>query len=119
MKDLIYLAAPYSHENHIVVYQRVVWINAATAALFAKGLFVFSPITHTHPIKELTESKGSFEQWAAYDYAMLDRCQRLLVLTLPGWDKSKGVTAEIAYWQKRGLPVEYMDFLTFEITTTP
>lgn len=34
---------------------------------------------------------------------------RLLVLRLPDWELSGGVTTEILFAQKQGLPVEYID----------
>ena len=33
------------------------------------------------------------------------RCDELIVLTLPGWDKSSGVAGEIEYFKSRGRKV--------------
>ncbi len=35
----------------------------------------------------------------------LKRCDGLIVLTLPGWEKSGGVAAEIPVFKDQGLPV--------------
>lgn len=108
MPDLIYLAAPYSSPSRAVVHQRVLEINLAAAHLIKLGHFVFSPISHTHPIKEVSDLEGNWDFWSAYDYRMLDLCDRLVIFTLPGWRNSIGVTAECRYWLKRKKPFEYM-----------
>jgi hypothetical protein len=118
MPDLIYLAAPYSHHDREVVQRRVLEINIAAAFLFQRGYFVFSPISHTHPIKECSGLGGGWAFWSAYDYAMLDKCDRLMVLMLAGWDISVGVQAEIAYWREKNRKVEYLSPLNYQITET-
>jgi hypothetical protein len=114
MPDLIYLAAPYSSPSQEIVQFRVLYTNCAAAWLFKRGYFVFSPISHTHPIKECSDLGGDWAFWLAYDYAMLDKCDRLMVLTLQGWKESEGVKAEITYWRKKGRKVEYLNVVKLE-----
>ena len=118
MPDLIYLAAPYSNPSREIVQLRVLRINCAAAWLFKQGHFVFSPISHTHPIKECSDLGGDWAFWSAYDYAMLDKCIRLMVLTLGGWSTSVGVQAEIAYWREKKRKVEYLNPTNYQITKT-
>jgi dCTP diphosphatase len=40
---------------------------------------------------------------------MLSKCDRVIVLKLPGWENSKGVAAEIARAEELGLPIEWME----------
>jgi hypothetical protein len=40
---------------------------------------------------------------------MLQRCDELAVLKLPGWRESTGVTAEIAIAREFGLPVRFIE----------
>jgi hypothetical protein len=44
-----------------------------------------------------------YEQWIAYDLAMIGRCTH--VLLLPRWDTSPGACREVAYAQARGTPI--------------
>lgn len=120
MKDLIYLAAPYTSSDRETILVRVDLINKAAAHLFKIGHFVFSPISHTHPIKECSELDGNFEFWKEYDCRMLGYCNRLVILTLDGWLTSKGVKYEIEYWRRINSDhEEYMDPISYLIYPTP
>lgn len=107
-KELIYLAAPYSDPDELRRVQRFNMINRAAAKLMAEGKYVFSPISHTHPIKEAGNLPGGWEYWEGYDRRMISCCDKLIVLMLDGWDKSVGVQAEIKIAAEMGLPIEYM-----------
>jgi nucleoside 2-deoxyribosyltransferase len=109
MKRLIYLAAPYTFSGtsaEEVVAARVLAINKFAADIFINGDYCFSPISHTHPIKEVANLCGGFEFWRDYYFRMIRHCNELWVLQLDGWDKS-GVTAEIEYAISAGKPVQY------------
>jgi hypothetical protein len=114
--SLIYLACPYSHPDKDVQRERFHAANKAGAFLMCKGLFVFSPISHTHPMAEDANLPGHWEFWKSYDVAMIARCQKLMVLKLDGWEQSTGVTAEIKIAKEFGIPIEYMEPLFHFIT---
>src|SRR3954463_14469638 len=82
-------------------------INRHAAAMMAAGVFVFSPISHTHPIAEAGALPGDWDFWEAYDRAMISRCSRMGVLMLDGWRGSVGVAAEIAIAEEMGIPIEF------------
>ena len=42
---------------------------------------------------------------------MLQRCDELIVLTLTGWETSRGVQAEIAFAKEINLPIKMMELL--------
>ena len=50
--------------------------------------------------------QGAYD-WLGLDLAILDRCDALIVLTVPGWRTSEGVTREIAAAERAGMPVLY------------
>lgn len=109
--QLIYLAAPYTHPDEGIIAWRVHHINRAAAAIFERGIFVFSPISHTHPIKEASKTlTGPFAFWEEYDYRMIDACDEVWVLQLEGWDKSVGVRAESDYANGQGKLVRYFTY---------
>jgi hypothetical protein len=74
--------------------------------------YVFSPISHTHPIAEASEGKlpMEWEFWEGFDRQYLNVCKKIIVLRIPGWEESKGVQAEIKIGTEMGIPVEYMDW---------
>ena len=105
---LIYLAAPYTHKDRKVMVERFDKINAIAARLMAAGLYVFSPISHTHPIAEAGTLPRGWEFWEGYDKVMISRCNNLHVLMLDGWKESTGVNAEIGIAREFGMPVYYV-----------
>ena len=42
------------------------------------------------------------------DREMIARCDRVLVLALPGWDESKGVLAELKIAEELDKPIGFM-----------
>lgn len=108
MSEVAYLATPFSHPDGEV--ERLRWRAVTWTAhwLFQQGQFVYSPITHNIPFSEWG-MRGSFDHWCTFDLSMLSRCDKVLVLTLPGWKESIGVTTEIAHAQEKGIPVEHLE----------
>ena len=111
----IYLATPYSDPDPAVMESRFDTACRVAGALMAKGHLVFSPIAHTHPIAVRCELRREWEFWQRYDYAMLMAADRLLVVKMPGWEQSKGVTAEIRIAREMAIPVEYLEWETGQI----
>lgn len=101
---LIYLASPYS--DHDAETQRLRHRVACYAAgtMIRHGYRVFSPIAHSHKIAEHTHLHGDWETWRDFDLHMLAMCDLLVVLTIPGWKKSRGVECEYEAFvqQERG-----------------
>ncbi len=111
LPNLTYLASPYSHPDHYMRIARFILVCRVAAKLMEGGRYIFSPISHTHPIAELSDGLPvGWEFWEGYDRCMIACCDDLLVLRLPGWETSKGVQAEIKIATDHGQPVEYMDY---------
>ena len=106
---LCYLCSPYGHPDPAVRERRFQQAAEAAAYLMRRGLIVFSPIAHTHPIAQYGLPKG-WSFWKQYDEIFMDICLGgIVVLKLPGWESSVGVQAEIAYMRAKRRPVEYLD----------
>ena len=113
---LYYLAAPYSHPSAAIELLRFEGINVAAARLISRNILIYSPISHSHPIKVAsTALSGSWEQWAVLNRLMIDKCDCLLILPLPGWEQSVGVKYEIAYAKSTSKPVYMLDPLTLQV----
>lgn len=106
---LIYIASPYSHPDQAVRAARHEAICRVAGALMARGLLVFSPIGHTHPIAEVCDLPRGWDFWARYDRRMIEVCDEVWVCTLPGWRESRGVQAEIALALEMGKTVRLVD----------
>ena len=94
-KKLVYLATPYSKYSEAgrqMIFEHCCRI---TAEEMKKGVLIFSQIAHSHMIVLKHGVSGSWDTWAEFDKRMIEACDTLLVLALPGWPCSVGVLAEI------------------------
>jgi hypothetical protein len=107
--DLIYLAAPYSDDNEKIIEMRVASINRIAAHLFIEGHFVISPVSQLHPITVAHKLPANWQFWKDYLCNILQRCDKLYVLTLDGWKESTGVQAEIEHAMNAGIEVILID----------
>lgn len=107
--ELIYLACPYSDPDPAVMVARFDAVNRVGARLMAEGKYIFSPISHTHPLAVVGSLPRGWDYWEGYDKCMISRCSKLIVLKLDGWVKSTGVNAEVKIAKEMGIPVEYLD----------
>ena len=106
---LIYLATPYTHypDGLDAAFEDA---SAIAGALIKRGLTIFSPICHSHPIaKHGGIDAVDHELWMRIDREMWERCDELLVAKMSGWDQSRGIAAEIEYFLSHGKPVTYTE----------
>jgi len=109
MKDeLIYLATPYTDPDPRVRKERFRIVNVIAAKLMAKGLHVFSPISHCHPIALEGDLPKDWEYWENYCRIMLKYCTKVMVVCQDGWENSVGIKGEIEIATEMGIPVEYI-----------
>lgn len=109
MRKLIYLSSPYSHKAWTIRQQRFIAACAAAAHLFKQGYFVFSPIAHCHPVKEVSDLLGDYGYWKDYNLCMIRKSDILMVLKLEGWADSIGVREEIRAARDFQLPCWQMN----------
>lgn len=101
--DLIYLATPHSHQDESVMHDRFVHISMVCGKLLGLGFNVYSPISHWHPIAQMT--KVIYGDVLRCDLVILGLCKILVVLKMPGWKQSQGVTREVKDAQELGIPI--------------
>lgn len=90
-----YLASPYSHKDPTVRHARFRAACLATGWAIKRGLFLYSPIAHTHSVAECCELPLGFDFWEEYDTVGISSCKDLYILKIPGWEESVGVWREI------------------------
>lgn len=106
---LTYIASPYT--NYPYGHAAAAYDAArVTAALMRMGICAVSPIAHSHAVAHvggLDKVDGEF--WQRMDAPLVRAAEACIVVKLPGWDTSKGVTHEIAEFERAGKPIVYLD----------
>lgn len=107
---MIYLASPYSSQDHAVMEDRFDKVCRYTGFLMKQGLVVYSPIVHCHPIAIRVELPRDWGYWGKFDTEMISFASSFMILKLPGWDTSKGVAAERGIAVSLALHVVEVDY---------
>ena len=107
MKEIIYISGPYTDPDPVVRNQREYALTQAAATSAKYGHIVYSPITHSAPLARMGLDL-THEQWMEFDRPFMELCTRCVVVTLPGYDRSKGVVAEIEYFTSAHKPVYFL-----------
>jgi hypothetical protein len=110
--DLSYLATPYS------LYPfgpELAFIKAAklAAQLMLVGIKCYSPIVHCHPLAtygNINPLDNSI--WLPFDEVMMNACGTLIVANMSGWQESKGVAHEIAFFEAASKSIFDLDVKT-------
>lgn len=105
---MIYLASPYAHPFKSVMQWRYDRMVKYVTTQFYYGCCVYSPIVHNHPTAVTGILPRTWEFWSKIDLDMLRRADALHVIRLNGWQKSKGVQAEIEFARQAGIPIIYV-----------
>lgn len=112
--DYIYLASPYSSTNPNQRKERFDKVCSVAAQLMLEGHNVFCPIAHSHPIGEVMDTmldagystNGDF--WKKQDVPILRHASALFVVTLDGWEESKGVKWEMELAKALHIPIRFI-----------
>lgn len=80
------------------------------AALIDRGVNVYSPIVHSHPIGALVKSFDQRDNaWLTIELAFMRPAKGLIVMKLASWDCSRGISWEKQWFSERGLPIYHID----------
>jgi len=107
--EIEYLGLPYTHEDKFMLHFRAEVSNMIAAKLTLEGRIIFAPISAWHHIAMKYDLPGNFEYWEKLDEAFIKVSKKLLVIKLPGWDTSNGVTLEKKIANENGVPIEYIN----------
>jgi len=100
----LYLALPFTGMEEESFKEA----NKMAGHLMSLGHIVFSPISHSWPIAQACKLPEDWDYWKQFDTAFIEWCDSVYVLRLAGWEKSKGVTAEIKIAKDLGKSVVYI-----------
>jgi len=105
---MIYLASPYTSTSLAEQQYRFEAVCRHASQWMRRGLYVYSPIAHTHPIALRGGLPGDWSYWERFDRWFIERCDLVAVLMLPGWEGSEGVQAAIRMARELHKPVIYL-----------
>ena len=101
----VYLACPYSANYLAIKTQRTHAADVAASKLMNAGLLTFSPISHSHGIAIHGGLPGDWNYWKEFDEEFVAFARVIVVLTIPGYETSIGVDAEVKMAEDFGHPV--------------
>jgi hypothetical protein len=107
---LHYLAGPFSTPDDELRHYRKYAHARCAVALKRAGYAVYAPIAETTALAEYGGITGtSWEDWREHDLNLLIRCDKILVMLIPGWKESLGVKGEVKFALKNNIPIEFVD----------
>lgn len=107
--EIEYLGLPYTDNDPAVEDWRAEISNMIAVDLTKRGRIIFAPISAWHHLARKYKLPGTFEYWLKLDEEFIKASKKLIIITLPGWKESTGVTEEIKLASKYYVPVEYID----------
>lgn len=111
---LWYLATPYTKYKFGLDRAHLDACRAA-AGLIKRGVHVFSPVAHSHPIAILGDiDPVDHDLWMELDGRILKTCDGLIVLRMAGWDESRGIAVEMAAFKRAGKPTKHYSWPQLE-----
>ena len=109
MSNIEYLATPYSHEDKEVMEFRAAVSDYIFSELSKEGRIIYAPISSGHHIAVHYGLPTDYKFWQKACEAFVGASYKLLVIMLPGWEESVGLTAEREVAHKLGLEIEFID----------
>lgn len=104
----VYLGCPYTHEDPVVRKNRYDAVTKATCWLINQDLLVYSPISYTHHLCLVGGYDFKFETWEELDKSFLEWADSMVVLQLPGWERSMGIEEEVGIISFMGKTIAYL-----------
>lgn len=105
---MIYLAAPYSDPDPVIVQARMEIIYHAIGEFMKEGKHVITPL-FMHEVATRHKLDGTYEYWEDYCLDVLKRCDEMIVLCLRGWTDSRGIKGEIEFCQYHNIKVTFIE----------
>lgn len=103
-----YTASPYSKYPGGIARAHIDACKIA-GALIQRGIPVYSPIAHSHPIAIYAGiDPSSHDFWLPVCEPMMKACHGMLVATLPTWEESRGIAWEMAWFRNSGKPLRFL-----------
>lgn len=109
---LIYVATPYSLFHLGLDCAAYDACRHAEHLVREYGLAAFSPIVHGHQLARWGKlPPRDHLLWMKINAPLMDACSAMVAVKMDGWQESRGMAEEAAYFQAAGKPVVEMEYL--------
>jgi len=108
IKELVYLGTPYSGTKEEMNFRAEV-VDVISEDLSNKGIMLYSPISSWHSIACKYNMPRNYAFWQDMCETFVSKCDKVIVVMLPGWQVSVGLMGEIKFALDNGIKVEYLD----------
>ena len=106
-----YIATPYTKYEKGVVAAFEDASKAAALLVRDHQLNVFCPIAHTHPLAIYGGLPDTdYKLWLGLDQPFIEAATGLIVVHMPGWEISYGVTFEIEQFVQLNKPIRHFSW---------
>lgn len=105
---MYYLAGPYTSEHSSTVTHRRLDHLHAEYWLMTHGIDVIAPINSSGSLEQIWDLPIQYEFWQRRDRKSIRYSDGVIVIMMPGWEESVGVTDEIQYAKSKDKPVYYI-----------
>ena len=109
VSDIEYLAIPYTDDDEAVMDFRAAVSDIIFADLSNQGRYIYAPISSAHHIAKKHDLPRTWGFWQHMDEEFVRICKTFIIVTLPGWETSTGVTAEHKIAKRCGIKIEKID----------
>lgn len=106
---LVYVSSPYSKVADKDFLMKTVSAFTGKYMLLNKGEYAVSGLLHHYAIKEEPKLGSDYKFWKEWCDLFMSRCDKVVVLTIDGWETSVGVAGEIEYAKKNNMPIVYIN----------
>lgn len=113
--ELSYVSGAISADTPEAIESNVRAAAEVAARVAERGYAVFCPHTNSHWVTQALENKGLNDSekalwmfWMQIDLEILKRCD--LLITVPGWEKSKGACIEVEWAYKHHVRVYHFPY---------
>ena len=104
----VYVATPYSKypRGMSAAYREA---SRAAAWLILRGVRVFCPIAHSHPIATYGKlNPADHDIWIPADRPFMEAAGALLVVMMESWHISYGIGVETAFFRNHNKPIHFL-----------
>jgi hypothetical protein len=116
LNGLAYLGTPYTQYRD-GLHPAFVCACKLVGALLRNGIVAYSPIVHMHMVAHYSNlDLVDHEFWMAADLPMMQKADYMIVAQMEGWAKSKGIAAEVEFFERAGKPIWDLDPLTMMLS---